>query len=178
MYVLLDENKRYTGSYSLLGTIAGTSTGGVLVPELPPCEDLDKQKFYRWDTHNIQTGINYIPVMIEVQDKDPETEELLWEDEEKTIPLMTQVQDTDEEGIPKFTEEPIMEDVTEWIFDESDELVYNNYIKEQAAIIPPITQEELIANLQKENAELKAQMVATNTTVESLMTEILPSLMG
>lgn len=157
MYVLLDENKRFTGSYSITGGIAG----GTIVPSLPPCEDLVKQRFYIWDTHNIQTGINRIPVMIDVQAKEPETEELLWEDEEKSIPTMISVQDTDEDGVLKYVEEPIMEDVTEWIFDETDELAYNSYIKEQEAIVPPKTQEQI-------NAELEADALKTKLAMAEL----------
>lgn len=155
MYVLLDENKRFTGSYSITGGI----TGGTIVPSLPPCEDLVKQRFYRWDTHNIQTGINRIPVMKSIQATEEGTGELLWEDEDKTIPVMIEVQDTNEDGSLKYTEELIMEDVTEWIFNESDQLAYNNYIKEQEAIVPEKTPEEKIAALTEENVNLKLATV-------------------
>lgn len=127
MLVLLNEKKRFTGTYSIKGSVSG----GTVVPSLPPCEDLIKRTFYRWDSHTVQTGVNKIPVMVEVQATDEEGN-LLWQDEEKTVPTMVEVQDTNEDGTLKYTEEPIYEEVNDWLFEEADEADYQAYLKEIA----------------------------------------------
>lgn len=153
------ETKRFTGEY--VGEIGGINetedTLIVVVLNLPPTEDINKQKFYRWDTHQVQTGTKQVQVM--VQDKD-ELGELLWEDDEETIPKM--VQDIDELGNPKFTEEPVIENVTEWIFDEAD---YNDWLEKENAKTPTLTTEEKIDNL-------LTQMEDIDSVISELMLQI------
>lgn len=146
--IRLTDDLYFSGSYAKVGKVEG----GIDIPSLPPTEDIDKQKFHRWDTHNVQTGVKRNPVM--VQEKDEEGN-LLWDDEEKTIPKM--VQDTDEEGNPLFTEEPIFEDVLEWIFDEEG---YNKWKEEQGAIVPKPTNEERIVTLNEIVVELTDMIIS------------------
>ena len=134
---LYKDTKRYTGSYVTIGGMSeDENTIIVEVPSLPPTEDINKQKFHRWDTHEVQTGTKQVPIMVQERDVNGE---LVWEDSESTIPKM--VQDTDEEGNPIFTEEPIIESITEWIFNEDG---YNKWKEEQEAIVPEPTSEEKI----------------------------------
>ena len=156
---LYKETKRFTGTYVIIGGMnEDENTIVVEVPSLPPTDDLDKQKFHRWDTHDVQTGVNQIPVM--VQDKD-ELGELLWEDEEKTIPKM--VQDTNEDGSLKFTEEPIMGEIEDGIFDEDG---YNTWKSEQDLIVPEPTTEEKLEKLENENV---ASLMAITELYEMLL---------
>lgn len=153
------DTERFTGAYAIIGGMnEDENTIIVEVPFLPPTDDLDRRKFYRYNIHDIQTGVNQIPVM--VQNKD-ELGELLWEDENKTIPQM--VQDTDEGGNPIFTEEPIIESITEWIFDEED---YNTWKSEQEAIVPEPMTEEKLEKLENENM---ASLMAITELYEMLL---------
>lgn len=157
------DTKRFTGDY--VGEVGGINptenTLIVVVPNLPPTENLDIQKFYKWDTHEVQTGTIQVPVMIQEVD---ELGELVWEDEEKTIPKM--IQDVDELGNPKFTEEIIVENITEWIFEEE---AYNEWVEEQENIIPEPTEAEKIEQLYYENEML-------NETLDYILTVLVPSM--
>lgn len=130
MKVRIDKiTKRFTGDWTgEIGSMEPTeSTLIIEIPNLPPVENLNKQLFYKWDTHSVQTGTTQVPVMVQAKD---ELGELLWDDNEKTIPTM--IQDCDENGILKFTYEPIISSITEWIF---DELAYTSWLEEQSDII-------------------------------------------
>lgn len=167
MKVRIDKiTKRFTGDWTGdIGSMEPTETTLVIeTPNLPPVENLNKQKFHKWDTHSVQTGTTQVPVM--VQEKD-ELGELLWEDEGKTIPKM--IQEVDELGNPKFTEEPIYENITEWIFEEED--AYNTWVEEQSSIIPEPTDQEKIKTLNNQISEI-------GMTIEALMLDILPNLGG
>lgn len=128
--VLLDENKFFTGSYSLTGDISG----GTLVKELPPEEN---QLCYKYDkvtktiTEEVPELEYYYKVTKEQEttDKDgnPTTETIVEEvkvpeDEISSLPEGTEVSNRvklDESGsiITKKVEKEITED--EWILDEN-----------------------------------------------------------
>ena len=178
---LYKDTKRFTGTYVIIGGMnEDENTIIIEVPSLPPVEDLDKQRFYRWDTHRVQTGINQIPVMKDVQATN-ELGELLWEDEDKTIPIMIPVQDTDEEGNLVFTEEPIIQDITEWFMTEQDEQDYIAYLEEINNYIPEKTLEEKLLESQNEIVELKLLLekeTLINSEQDNTLIDLYESVIG
>lgn len=145
MLIRLDKNKYFTGDYSNTGGIPGA----IEIPYLPPFKE---QRWCQWKEFTTTVEVKKY-LTKSVQATDESTGELLWEDTEKTIPVMFEIPDIDEEtGEQKY--ELVDEEVykTDWVFDEEG---YNNYIKEQENKPDTPTTEQKISVLEEENLSLK-----------------------
>lgn len=151
--VKLDENNYFTGDYAYN---SGGVPGGIEVDHLPPYDDIIKQKYCKWIPH-METFSETIYLTKEEQAKDSITGELLWQDEEHTIPIMITVPDIDEEtGLQKTEIINVEKEVIGWVFDQE---AYNNYINEKESEIPKETLEEKVTNLEIENLNLKLSLI-------------------
>lgn len=178
MYIRIDKETRfYTGEYSQTNSIVSTDTiEAVRFDSLP-----NSGNYFKDLAHKLIMQDNTKTVSIHDYDEVQAEEdgELKFE-EDGVTPVMTKVYKYDDNNQPIYiTKEVTVSELT-WVYDEDK---YNEII----GLIQPteLTDRERIEALEKENAaikaenaEMKEQLTATNSTVESIMTEIIPNIEG